>query len=186
MSLNRVWLATIAICVVQVCVAGCAAVAIEGAKGAHVASAGDYTEIRGVAEGALAKYKGYKVGTLSIKIVTVPEDTKEKDRLKVQEHINKEMEIAKEVVALLPERFSEFMVDDAGIHLGVAPALVASVADVRVTKRKGAAGVLLPKAEIEALVTLTDARTNEFAPLSQRYAGPRALPILLRHIDHGL
>jgi len=143
--------------------------AIEGVKGGHVAMAGDYKETTPVAEGALAKYKGYRVGACSHQIVTVPADTKEKDRAKVQEQIDHDTKVAREVVALLPDRYNEFMVDDAKLTLGARPTLVASVSDVRVKKRKGFVGVAVPKADVTSTVTLSDGATGKVLGVAMVY-----------------
>jgi len=162
-------LAAVSLCSVLLCVGGCFAVAIEGVKGGHVATAGDYKEITPVAEGALAKYKGYRVGACSYMTLTVPADTKEKDRAKVQEQIDHDTKVVKEVVALLPDRYNEFMVDDAKLALGAKPTLVASVKDVRVKQRKGVVGAALPKAEVTSTVTLSDGETGKVLGVATVY-----------------
>ena len=154
---------------VLMCVGGCALPAIEGAKAAHVAMAGEYKEITPVAEGAIAKYKGYSVGELSSKVATIPEDTSEEDRAEAQERLDQELKIAQEVVALLPDRFNEYMVDDANLHLDAVPALVVSVRDIIVKKRQGLVGGLLPQVEVESTVTLTDAQTGEILGVATVY-----------------
>lgn len=169
MSSKWTALAAVSLCSVLLCVGGCVGAAIEGVKGGHVAMAGAYKETTPVAEGALAKYKGYKVGTCSIKILTVPADTKEKDRTKVQEQIDHDTKVANKVMALLPDRFNEYMVDDAKLHLGAAPALVASVKDVRVKQRKGAIGVAIPKSDVTSTVTLSDAKTGKVLGVATVY-----------------
>lgn len=169
MSNKSMVLAALPMCCILLCVGGCVGAAIEGVKGGHVAMAGEYKEITPVPEGALATYKGYKMGACSCMTLTVPADTKEKDRAKVQEQIQHDMKVATEVVALLPGRFDEYMVDDAEIHLGVTPALVVSVKDVRVKQRKGAVGVAMPNAEITATVTLSDAQTGNVLGVATVY-----------------
>ena len=169
MSSKWAALAAVSLCSVLVCVGGCVGAAIEGAKSGHVAMAGDYKEITPVAEGALAKYKGYRVGSCSHEIVTVPANTEEEDRAKVQEQIDHDTKVAKEVVALLPDRYNEYMVDDAELQLGAKPTLVASVSDVRVKQRKGVVGVAVPKAEVTSTVTLSDGETGKVLGVAMVY-----------------
>ena len=140
--------------------AGCVLPVVEGIKAAHLVLEGDFDEITPVAQGALEKYKGYKVGTLSWEAVTLPEDTKEADKPKAQEHLDRELKFAQEAVAILPDRFGEYIVDNAELHLNVTPCLVISVRDLRVQLRKGFMSVALPKAWVESIVTLTDAQTG--------------------------
>ena len=161
MSHKSTYLAGALICGLMLLVAGCAMPAIEGLKAGHVASAGDYEETTPAARQALTKYKGYKLGKLSWQPVSVPADTEEDDLEDAQEQVDHELKVAKEVVALLPDRFAEYMVDDAGLQLNAKPAIVVSVVDVRVKQRTGFVGVAMPKAEVEAIVTLTDAETGE-------------------------
>ncbi len=169
MSYVSVFLAMGLMCVLLLCGTGCALPAIEGAKAGHVAMAGDYIEISPVATGALAQYRGYRVGELACQAVSVPEDTSEQDRPKVQEQIDHELKVAQEVVGLLPDRFDEYMVDDANLHLDITPVLVVSVRDVRVKQRTGLVGGLLPKAEVESTVTLTDAQTGDILGVATIY-----------------
>ena len=139
---------------------GCALPVIEGAKAAHVATEGVYEEITPIAAGVLAKYKGYKVGECSRKAVLVPLDTKPADKAEIQKQIDEEIQMAEEVVAILPERMNEYAVDDAMLQLNATPALVVSVRDVRVTKKHGAMATAFPRVAIESKVTLTDGATG--------------------------
>ena len=154
-------LAAVAICGLMLLIAGCALPAIEGLKAGYVGSAGDYEETTPAAQRAMVKYKGYKLGKLSWQPVSVPADTEPDDMEEAQEQVDHELKVAKEVVGLLPERFAEYMVDDAGLQLNAKPAVVVSVVDLRVKQRTGFAGVALPKAEVEAIVTLTDGETGK-------------------------
>jgi len=143
------------------CAAGCLLAGVEGAKAAHVAIEGVYEEATPVAAGALAQYKGYRMGACLKKNLTVPADTKEADKPKAQEQIDSEMQRAQEVVAVLPERFSEYMVNDAKLQPGATPTLLITVRDVHVTQRTGVLGVLLPNVQVTSVVTLADAQTGQ-------------------------
>ena len=154
-------LAAVAVCGLMLLTTGCALPAIEGLKAGHVGSAGDYEETTPAAQRAMVKYKGYKLAKLSWQPVTIPPDTEEDDLEEAREQADHELKVAKEVVGLLPERFAEYMVDDAGLQLNAKPAIVVSVVDLRVKQRTGFVGVAMPKAEVEAIVTLTDGQTGE-------------------------
>lgn len=143
------------------CAAGCLLPAIEGAKAGHVALEGKYKETTPVAKGALATYAGYTVGTCSIKPVTMPADTKEADKPKIQKQIDGEVKLAKGAVAVLPERFNEYLVTDASLRLGATPTITIAVRDVRVIQRQGAIGTVFPNVEVESTVTLADAKTGK-------------------------
>ena len=151
------------------CAAGCLLPAIEGAKAAHVALEGKYTEIIPAAKGTLSTYKGYKVGACSSKTVALPADTKESDKPKAQEQIDAEVKYAQEVAVMLPERFSEYLVDDAKLQPGATPTLVVTVKDVRVTQRHGIIGVALPQVDVESTVTFTDAQTGKVLGVASVY-----------------
>jgi len=160
MSRNRAFLAAGLVCGLVVYAAGCALPVIEGVKAVHSVLEGEYETITPLAREALVKYKGYQVGTLVYRPVTLPEDTKEENRAQAQKDLNREIEFAQGVVAILPDRFNEYLVDNAGLRLNTQPALTVSVRDIRVTLRKGFMSVALPKAWVESIVTLSDAKTG--------------------------
>ena len=143
------------------CAAGCFMFGVEGVKGAVLADAGDYGETTPVAAGTLAQYKGYRMGACLKKNLTVPADTKEADKPKAQEQIDSEMQRAQEVVAVLPERFGEYMVNDAKLQPGATPTQLITVRDVHVTQRTGILGVVLPNVQVTSVVTFADAQTGQ-------------------------
>jgi len=161
MSHKSTFLAVVLMGGLLTCAGGCLLPFVEGAKAGHVAMEGDYEMIVPLAPGALNKYKGYRMGPCSWMKAALPEDTADDKRAEAQKQLDDELKIAREIVAILPDRYDEYMVDDAKIHLGATPALSISVRDVRVTKRHGLVSVALPKVEVTAVVTLSDALTGQ-------------------------
>lgn len=161
MSHGRLALAVCLLGVLVLTAVGCFLPIVEGVKAADVALEGEFDEIDPVAPGALDAYTGYTVGTCTWKPRSVPADTKPEDRKEIQRQIDEELDLAKKIVALLPSRYEEYMVDDAELTPGASPTLLISVADVWVDKRHGVVSVALPKCYVESIVTLADAATGK-------------------------
>jgi len=140
-------------CGVVVAAVGCILPAMEGGKALLLAFEGDYEEIEAVAPEAVSPYRGFRVGALAVcSIDELP---------KLKEDEEYEFEMAHKIVEQLPDRLSHFMIEDAKLEPGASPAVTVSVEDVRVTKRTGLGGVALPKVEVWARVTLSDASRGE-------------------------
>jgi len=167
---KRIILAASLMCVLLMYTGGCALPFIEGGKVVHLIMEGDYDQITRITDRAeLAKYKGYQVGQLTWKAIAIPDDTKEADRPKAIAHLQRELRFARDAVSILPDRFAEYLVDNAKLRLGAKPALIVSVRDLRVTLRKGIMSVALPKAWVESIVTLADAKTGKVIGVAKVY-----------------
>jgi len=125
----------VAAALVAVGLAGCVTAAVESAKVGMLAFENDYDAAKPLDPKVMAKYKGYKLGAISA----------ESD------------ERSQEAGQKLPERFVVFMEDDTHLVPGASPAVLISVKNIKVTKREGVVGVALPKIDVIAEVTLTDA-----------------------------
>ena len=156
---KHLYVAVVAMGGLVVCGAGCLLPVIEGAKAAHVAVEGEYDEITPVAAGVLAKYKGYKVGSAGCVVLTADASDENKE----------DAEFAQKVAAVVPERFDEYMVNDAKLQAGAAPALLVTVRDIKVIQRHGVIGTALPQAEVVSVVTLADAGSGKMLGVAKVY-----------------
>jgi len=133
--------------------AGCLMAGIEGAKAVALAFEGNYVEREPLSARALARYRGFKVGTLRAAGLEELEP--------LAGSVEYDTEMAEKVLGRLPDRLEVFMKDDAQLTYYGRPAMVVNMENVKVIKRTGVGGLALPKVEVWATVSLVDAASGE-------------------------
>jgi len=140
-------------------VGGCLLVPLEGGKALLVAGAGDYDEAMPLEPFVMSKYNGYRMGKRAV--------ASGRELVPLEENQEYDIDKAYKVVEILPDRVDEYMADDAKLLLGESPIVMVTIEEVMVIKRIGAGGVVLPKVEVSARVTLSDGANGTILGVAQ-------------------